>query len=379
MSIKPPLSCPPNYSILAFRIAECKKAAVVKGITTLASLDLNSLFIPVSEHTEGTLTLKGNSEKILNIDDIAEYGPLRETYSFDADIANNPNIFDDGTAHSYALYDDANNFIASFVFTIDINDPNYVDFPTALRTSYNNSSEIKNLVSFDSSTALSTGILTVESIAKSTKYRHVFRFDIDNINLYHPGTLVTPYTKYPKGRVKYILVFPEYEKVDTTTCGCSDSSGDIKSNKKYFQYVNRSEYDSLNNSITDIQLVINDVVPSVNVEWDYTQYPTVNGHIGYNFKANDLVLFNAGGTFRANIVNINGKNVELDTPCDPNQTGSLYTHAYSPATPRWQNVGDFLFLSGATDIQDSDRCYIETIVLKNPHSFDIPVRYMIGR
>jgi hypothetical protein len=43
------------------------------------------------------------------------------------------------------------------------------------------------------------------------------------------------------------------------------------------------------------------------------------------------------------------------------------------------NVGDFLFLSGATDVEDEDRCYINTAVLNNPHSFDIPIRYMIGR
>jgi hypothetical protein len=379
MSIKPPLSCPPNYSILAFRIAECKKAAVVKGITTLASLDLNSLFIPIAEHTEGTLTLKGNSEKILNIEDIAEYGPLYESYSFDADIVNNPNIFDDGTTHVYALYNEDNEFIESFSFTIDVNDPDYEDFPTALKTEYDNSVTIKTLISFDSSTTISTGILNVTAGAKSTKYRHVFTFDTAGVDLDHPGTLITPYTKYPKGRVKYILVFPDYEKVDVSTCGCADSSGDVKSNKKYFQYVNRGEYDSLNDPNTDIELVITEVTPTVNVKWDYTQYPTIDGHIGYHFNVNDLVYFNESGPFRANILNINGENVELDTLCDPNQSGSLFTHAYSPATPRWQNVGDFLFLSGATDIQDSDRCFIETIVLKNPHSFDIPLRYMIGR
>jgi hypothetical protein len=55
------------------------------------------------------------------------------------------------------------------------------------------------------------------------------------------------------------------------------------------------------------------------------------------------------------------------------------SNVYGPATPRWINVGEFLFLSGATDTGDADRCFIETVVLKNPHAFDIPVRYMIGR
>jgi hypothetical protein len=54
-------------------------------------------------------------------------------------------------------------------------------------------------------------------------------------------------------------------------------------------------------------------------------------------------------------------------------------HVYSPSSSRWLNVGDFLFLSGATDVEDDDRCYINTITLKNPHNYDIPIRYMIGR
>jgi hypothetical protein len=59
--------------------------------------------------------------------------------------------------------------------------------------------------------------------------------------------------------------------------------------------------------------------------------------------------------------------------------GKQAQHTYSPNSPRYNNVGDFLFLSGATDINDPDRCFIETIMLKNPHSFDIPMKYMIGR
>ena len=87
MSLKPPIVCPPDYSILAFRISECKLASVVKGVSKLASLDLNSLYIPIAEHTEGTLTLKGGTERVINIDDIAEYGPLPETFTFDALLA----------------------------------------------------------------------------------------------------------------------------------------------------------------------------------------------------------------------------------------------------------------------------------------------------
>ena len=67
MSLKPPLKCPPDYSILVFRLSECKKASVVKGVTTLSSLDLEPLAIPIQEHSEGTLILKAGAEKLLDI------------------------------------------------------------------------------------------------------------------------------------------------------------------------------------------------------------------------------------------------------------------------------------------------------------------------
>jgi hypothetical protein len=374
MSLKPPIVCPPDWSILAFRISECKLASVVKGVNKLAALDLNNLYIPIAEHTEGTLTLKGGTERLLNIDDIAEYGPLNEQFSFDALLAANPNIFDDGTSHEYSLYDENLNFLESLSFTIDINDPDYSDFPTALTTAYGNSTVIKSKVTFDASTSLTTGILTVRSITRNIKLRHVFTFDTSGVDLPSPGTLLVPYTKYPKGRVKYILVFPDYDKVDVTTCGCANSSGDMKSNQKFFQYVNRGEYDEVNNPDTNVILTVG--ATNVNCEWDY---PAVTDHIGYHFGVNSLMKVDNGIPFRANIEYLNGKDIQLDAPVNIAYDGELISNVYGPATPRWRNVGDFLFLSGATDIEDADRCFIETIILKNPHTFDIPIRYMIGR
>ena len=374
MSFKPPIVCPPDWSILAFRISECKLASVVKGVNKLASLDLNNLYIPIAEHTEGTLTLKGGTERLLNIDDIAEYGPLFEKFSFDALLSDNPTIFDDGTSHSYLLFDENLNFLESLSFTIDNGDPQYKDFPTALNTAYGNSTVIKSKVYFDASTSLTTGILTVQSNARNIKLRHLFTFDTADINLRSPGNLLVPYTKYPKGRIKYILVFPDYDKVDVTTCGCANTSGDMKSNQKFFQYVNRGEYDEVNNPDTNV--IITTDGTGVNCEWDYTA-PT--DHIGYHFGVNTLMKVDNGVPFRANIEYLNGKDIQLDAPINSAYHNRTMSNVYGPATPRWRNVGDFLFLSGATDIENTDRCFIETIVLKNPHTFDIPVRYMIGR
>ena len=382
MSIKPPLSCPPDYSIQTFRISECPKASVVKGITSLASLDLSSLNIPIQEHTEGTLLLKGNSLKSININDIAINYSLNETFNFYVDLNTYPNALASGTSHTYTLYDEELTLIDSFSFTVDSSDPDYEDFPTALKTAYDNAAlALRSAISFNNlSTVLTTGTFAAQAITQGIKYRHIFNFDTSGFGAVgpyqHPGTLTVSNEKYPEGAIKYLLAFPDYSKVDTSTCGCADASGDIRSNQKYFQYVSEKEYNEVKNPKSPIYL-------DGGTSGD--NYILWNGistsHIGYHFKAGDLVSTVENPLFRGIITEIDGYNIYLDQSLTvPMQTsGQQLQHTYSPSSSRWLNVGDFLFLSGATDIEDSDRCYINTIVLKNPHSFDIPIRYMIGR
>jgi hypothetical protein len=382
MSIKPPLNCPPDYSIQAFRISECKKASVVKGITTMASLDLNSLNIPIQEHTEGTLLLSGNSVKTVNIDDIAIKYPLFETFNFYVDLDTYPDAIGNGTDHTYTVYNEDLTTIGSFSFTVEPNNPDYKDFPTALRTAWTNSPNVvKNAVSFnDLNTVLTTGQFAVQSVKTGTKYRHVFSFDTSGFGgvgpYEHPGTLAIPNEKYPDGAIKYLLLFPDYSKVDVSTCGCADASGDIRTNQKYFQYVSQKEYKEVTNPKTPIYLDAGILGNSV-ILWKDTD----TSHIGYHFKVGDLVSTVENPLFRAIITNIDGYNIYVDQPLTSVMTvdNQQLQHTYSPINPRFMNVGDFLFLSGATDVEDSDLCYINTTVLKNPHSFDIPIRYMIGR
>jgi len=382
MSLKPPLSCPPDYSIQVFRITECKKASVVKGTTTLASLDLNSLNIPIQEHTEGTLLLKGNALKTVNIDDIAINYPLFETFNFYVDLDTYPDALGDGTEHTYTVYNEDLTTIGSFSFTVDSTDPDYEDFPKALRTAWTNSANaVKNAVSFnDLNTVLTTGIFAVQSVTAGVKYRHVFDFDTSGFGgvgpYEHPGTLTTPNEKYPDGAIKYLLLYPDYGKVDTSTCGCADASGDIRSNQKYFQYVSQKEYKEVTTPKSPIYLEAGNSGDYF-ILWDGTS----TSHIGYHFKVGDLVSTVQNPLFRGIITEIDGYNIYIDQPLTlaMETTGQQLQHTYSPSSSRWLNVGDFLFLSGATDVEDADRCYINTIVLKNPHSFDIPIRYMIGR
>jgi hypothetical protein len=380
MSVKPPLNCPPDYSILVFRIAECKKAAVVKGVNMLASLDLNSIYIPIQQHTEGTLLLEKNSTKKINIDDIAEKWPMQEKYEFYVNLSTYPSALGDGTSHSYSLFNEDLTSVETINFTVDANDVLYKDFPTALVTAVENSVNIKLNVSLNGSSALTTGSTFVTAIKKGKKFRHIFNFDTTGTGALgpyaHPGNLITPFVKYKNGAVKYILVLPDYDKVDTSTCGCADSSGDMRSNKKYFEYAQDGEYDMITNPVTPIYLD-GGILGNNFINWKQSSV----SHIGYHLKVGDLISTVENPLFRAVITDIDGYKISIDQTVSSVMIidGQQTQHTYSPSAVSWKTLGDFGFFSGATDIYDADKCFIETIILNNPHNFDIPVRYMIGR
>lgn len=380
MSIKPPINCPPNYSILQFRLAECKKAGVVKGTDTLATTDLSQLVIPIQEHSEGTLTIKANETKAINVDDIVDYWPLYETYTFNAKIIDHPSILSDGTSHSYVLYDyEEQNELANFSFTVDSQNPLYADFETGFRTAFNASAAV-TIANPQILGANSSGIFTIGSIKPSTKLRHVFTFDTECVfigPISTPGELTTPYTKYPNGAIKYIMVYPQFDKVDASKCGCTDASGDIRTNQRYLQYVSQSEYLELQNTVTPVKLDPG-VLGATTISWNDAD---TSDHIGYYAKVGDLITTVEAPLYRAYITEINGYVLTVDQPLSIEMTNTQLTLKLlkSPLTPRYKNISDYFFASGSTDIDNSDKCYTETVVLKNPHSFDIQVKYMVGR
>ena len=371
MSLKPPLKCPPDYSILVFRLSECKKASVVKGVTTLSSLDLEPLAIPIQEHSEGTLILKAGAEKLLDISEIAEYGFASESYSFSvSDVS----YLGTGTTGTYSLSDENNNPIATMNYVVSSTGT----FTEAITAALTGATAISQTVSFNT-TSSGSGTFSVSAISAGVKYRHLFAFNKDNAStIYHPGTLVTPSAKYENGRIKYILLYPEFEKVDTTTCGCSDSSGDIYTNKKYLQYADQTAYNATSNATTRFTVA---GTGASNITWSYTG--TNIGHIAYSFNTGDIVELkdSSNNLFRAKISSIEGSTITLDTPLNAssNYVGSSINHTYSLPSPIWSNGGSFIFLSGTTEINSGDDCFIETVVLKNPHSFNIPIKYMIGK
>lgn len=380
MSIKPPLKCPPDYSILAFRITECKKAGIVKGIETQLSVDLQKLFVPVTNYEERQITLKAGETKKIDVSGIGETWPLAEKFAFIA----NANYCGDGTSHTYSLYDSSLNLIETISFTINQNVAQIKDFPTALSTAVNASSYIQYLVTFDPSQFNGPGApLYVTSQKKGVKYRHVFRFDTTGWGGYnpfpyvHPGNLITPYLKYERPRVKIMLVYPDFYKANVlSSCGCLDASGDMKSNKKYIQYAFEEDYYRINNPSSPIisNLVLNNAPQGTN--WTWNQSST--DHIGYHFAQGDLINASGNTLKRGIITQIDGYFVATDISIGDPSTDQRFAHTWSPSNVTWRSMGDFYLHTTAQDVLDTDKLYLETIWLRNPHDYDLPIKIMLA-
>lgn len=385
MSVRPSLCCPTDFSILSFRFIENKKAAIVQGINTLNVLDLSSLNIPILQYKSGSIVLKAGSKTVLNVDDIGTLGPMKETYEFSVNLTDKPDVFNDGTTHNYYLFDSNNDLIESFSFTIDFNDEDNIDFKTAFLTAYNNTTDIKDLVSFDF-TNIATGKFTVISALTEVKYRHEVVFDegIPGPVYYtHPGNLIKRYRKYDSARVKFIMLFPDYDRSALNPSNilgirkvplCKDTNL-VSSNKKYFEYVNLSTYNKYLNTTTPIYVAEPLSTGLTDLFWKYQS----EDHINYHINTGDLISTVENPLYRARVISIDGYKITVDQPT----TAALSSDQqlaleYSPNEVEYNKAGGFLFLSGATDIYDTDFTYIETILLNNPHTYDITIRYMIG-
>lgn len=378
MSIKPPIKCPPDYSITCFRITECKKAGIVKGITTQLAIDLQDMFVPVTNYEERMITLKAGQTKKIDVSSIGEKWPLFEQYQFVADPANCGN----GTNHTYSLYDESLTLIETMSIAVTP-----AGFATAFTIAYNSTTFIKNLVSYgDLTTFSTTGIFTMTSKTRDLKYRHEMTFDLTGFGGYfpfpylHPGNIVTKNEKYTDPRIKIMLIYPDYYKANILgNCNCIDASGDMKSNKKYVEYAYADQYDSIQNVSTPItvQPVINSAPNGTQWLWNSSSLD----HLGYHFKVGDMINCSSSDNpnHRGIITSIQGYFFTVDTDIgDLLSTSQSISHINSPNEIKWRKIGDFYLHTTAQDVLDTDYLYIETLYLKNPNGFDLPVKIMLA-
>lgn len=381
MSIKPPIKCPPDYSILTFRLTECKKAGIVKGIETQLAMDLQDLFVPVTNYEQRQITLKAGQTKQIDISGIGENWPLNEVYEFLFD----PDNLVQGTDHIYDLYDENLNLIVSLPFTINSTFPT---FELALNNALTTPAGL--LVAANVTfilTDFSSGSMKVTSTTKLTKYRHVWTFDISGFGGYpmggyvHPGNLIVPNEKYPRKRVKLMLVYPQFYKANVYSgCGCIDASGDLKSNVKYIEYAFDDDYFKITNPgspITATPIIPpnpNTLPNGVQWLWDSNS----PDHIGYYFKNNDLIAATGSPFLRGLVSGLDGYFFQTDTEIGDNNSAQALSHVWSPNAITWRKMGDFYLHTTAQDVTDADYLYIETLWLRNPHQFDLPIKIILA-
>lgn len=380
MSIKPPIKCPPDYSILAFRLTECKKAGVVKGINTQLSVDLQDMFVPIANYEERVITLRAGETKRIDVSSLGVHWALKEEYSFVA----NANYCGMGTQHSYTL-SDANNVVIE-TLTITVN-TTYPSFKRALEYAIENSTQIKGLISIDASQFTgSEGVITATARTKGVKYRHEFSFDLNGFGGYwpfpyvHPGNLITPYQKYDRERIKLMMVYPDFYKTNVLSgCNCIDASGDMKSNKKWIEYAYDEQQYMINNPGTPITVspVLN--ANPLGTQWTWDASST--DHAGYHLKVGDLVSLSGNPLLRGIITKIQGYYIEVDTVLGDSpipSNGQKVSHVYSPNAVTWRKIGDFYLHTTAQDVLDDDYLYIETLWFRNPHKYDLPVKILLA-
>lgn len=375
MSIKPAIKCPPDYSILNFRLTECKKAGIVKGITTQLAVDLQDLFVPVTNYEERMLTLKAGETRKIDVSSIGTKWPLKEKYTFTA----NPEYCGLGTVHSYSLYDVNLNLIASITFEVT---DEYPTFIKALAHAASNSELIDKYVNVVADSSFET-LGNVEAVSKlaGVKYRHVFAFDITGFGGYavypylHPGNLTTPFEKYKTDRVKILMLWPQYSKANVFSgCNCLDKSGDLKSNVKYVEYAYEEDYNKTTNVSTHITLNPKGLGPTTSFVWEQNDL----GHIGYYFKVGDLIASKSNPALRGYIVDINGYDITLDTTIGDGSESQEAINVWAPSQTTWRKIGDFYLHTAAQDVTDTDNLFIETFYLKNTQAFDLPIRMIIA-
>lgn len=380
MSVKPPLKCPPDYSILAFRLTECKKAGVVKGITTQLAVDLQDLFVPVENYEERTIKLKAGETKRIDVSSLGANPLLREAYQIVAD-ADNCGI---GTQHTYSLYDSSNTLIESINIAVTTTNST---FAAALSAAISQSTLINGLVSIDAGAFSGpNGTINVTASTPGIRYRHVFSFDNTGFGGYypfpflHPGNLITRDRKYHSDRVKIMMIYPDFYKTTVYSgCNCIDASGDMKSNKKWIEYAYADQYYNVKNPGTPINVspVLNANPLGTQWTWDANSAE----HLGYYLAEGGLISLSGNPLLRGAITEVQGYYVETDTyvgdaPLSSN--GQNVTRVYAPSNIEWRKMGDFYLHTTAQDVLDLDRLYIETLWLRNPHMYDVPVKILLA-
>lgn len=377
MSIKPPLKCPPDYSILSlcyFSSGGDANIGITKGPSTESLIKLSSRFcIPVTNWQKKNLILKPNSTVKLDISELADFGLQKESYKFSATLDQISYL----TEHKLSFFNSDKTLIDSISFTVEYEEL----YSDALRNAFNSNATLVNNFTVDVSKVDSTGVFTITSKKDGIKFNYVVEFDIRGTyqKTIHPGNLVTPNEKYPNGACRLIFLAIDYEKSNTGTCGtCRGVDGFIKSNLKYIKWFFDSDVKSKETEVlkTNVLITPKNSWPNNNIfYWNPTGVSPA-----YTLKNGDMIYTDKNTTGYAIITEIDGYKITVDdyNLGDGFSENQIVYKKMIPGNIKENIMGNQLVLTGGTDVSSTDNLLLETVWLNNPQTFEIPVEVIIA-
>lgn len=369
MSIIPKLQCPPDYSILSFRLVDSKCVGIVKGITKEVAICLPDFFIPVTEFAEQRITLKPGQVQRVDGCNIFNYGEQNETYSFAVnDLAN----IADGTTHTITIYSSEDGSILYTTSFVVVFNPTTTTFLQALYNYYVTDTTLQSYVTLVQGDALTQSF---SFVAKTAGVKQIYRFGFNTASIapfYHPGNLTLPYKKWENGRLKVIFLIAYYANKFTPT------------NQKNFQWAFDDDYKKLIKPSTWNTGVLTDDASSLNPTFTWLDTFDVGGNLTsyntrppYRIAVNDLIRTDKSNA--ASFVNsINAYDINLVEGIGDGTTGQTIQQLYSPNSITWRTSGEMLCLTGGEEVNSTDKLNIETIWLKNNQTFDIEFKIILA-
>lgn len=373
MSITPRLKCPPDYSILSFRLVDCKKAGIVKGMSKEVDVDLKDFFIPVTEYSERRVTLKAGQIQKIDASNLLNYGEQNESYEF---VPNDLLSVTDQTTHSLKIFSSEDGsliYSGSFFYTYD--PITYPTFIHKLTKFYNDDAQLKSLVTLLPCDLDKQSFKLVSKIP-GIKYCSIFTFNSASLSLYsHPGNLLVPYRKWQLGRLKVLFILAHFADKFTPT------------NEKNFQWVGDDEYNMLANpKKLNTKIQCNANTNLLTFQWEDTfdadgNLTSYNTRLHYNLYVNDLIRTNASN-LSSFIQSIDGYNItvfeEIGLQNNEVLNPQYIQKLLSPKLLSWKTSGEMLILTGGEEVNYEDKLNIETVWLKNNQSFDIEFEIILA-
>jgi len=357
MSIVPPLFCPPDYSKKLLRFITCNKFGISKGKETLTNIDLNNFYVEINDYLSGENTL--NPGSTFSLPDLQQIPVYEKWILKEANIYENEENYE-GKFELF-IYDNCYSF--EFIKYSDIS------LYETLNIELVNYPEINSLISFE----LEGDDIIVCSLVSNTRIKSILRLNkIQNFieEEYDKNIISEPLIlfKNNKTRAKFIGIFPQYDKIDFSNCGCVDASGFIKPENKVLKW-----------KVSEIKNIVNTgiILKSSLEKTDTFNYE--GPHPLYYFNQNSIIILkNEGKIWRTKVLEIGNETIKIESPIFLIEDSEITIEN----NIEWKNLSDIMILTGGCDCKNEgneEKDGVENIQIYNPQKFSIPIKWIIAK